>query len=219
MKQNAAMRLFAASTLFFAASLCLAPLTAQTGGPGAPAGADAIRTDPAYRLNIDDVIAISVYGEPELGTAQKIDTDGEVRLALIGDIRLAGKSVREAERYLEQLYIERKLLRRPLVTISVQAYSPRDIMILGAVRSPGNIQLPPSRTSIDIVEFITQVGGFTPTARGDAVRITRPGPDGKEITFEINVEAMITGRGRTADTPREFALFPGDRLFVRERVF
>lgn len=212
------MRFFATSLLLAAASFGLSPLAAQTTTAPTPA-ADAPRTDPAYRLNPNDVIAINVYGEPELATAQKIDSDGEVRLALLGDIRLAGRSVREAERYLEQLYIERKLLRRPLVTISVQAYSPRDIMILGAVRSPGNIQLPPSRTSIDIVEFITQVGGFTPTARGDAVRITRTGPDGKETTVEVNVEAMITGRGRTADTPREFPLFPGDRLFVRDRIF
>lgn len=192
-------------------------VAAQSAGePTAPDPA-ASKTDPAYKLIVGDLVAIAIFGEGELSIAQKIDTQGRVRLALVGDIELAGRSVREAERLIEQRYVEQRILRKPMVNISVQAYAVRDIAILGAVRAPGKMAFPPEKSALDITDVVTRAGGFLPTAKSDAVKITRTDTQGRETTIELDVESMLTRRG--TGTPKTYLIYPGDRIWVPERLF
>ena len=191
-----------------------------SSAPVSPAQADATpQTDPSYRLIVGDQIAVSIYGEADLTVSQKIDFQGKVRLALVGDIVLSGKSVREAETLVEQLYVERRILKKPMVSLIVQAYSVRDISILGAVRGPGKMSFPPEKSTLDITDVVTRAGGFLPTAKSDAVKITRVDAGGRETTIELNVEAMLTRRGANSSTPKEYPILPGDRIWVPERLF
>jgi polysaccharide export outer membrane protein len=138
---------------------------------------------------------------------------------MIGEIKLSGLSVREAEQALENLYRERELLKRPLVTLHVSNYALREVSVLGAVRSPGNFQFPKETVSLDIADLITRLGGFTATAKSDAVSVIRRKPDGKEEVTTVDVERMISGRRRGDSTRRDFAVYPGDRIWVPERLF
>ena len=213
------LRLLLALLLAAAAGLparAQSPAAAPAPAPTAPTGEV---PDPAYKFVNGDLVAINVYGESDLSLAQKIDSRGRIRLALVGDIELAGRSVRESETLIERLYVDRRILKDPMVNIAVQSYAVRDISILGAVRGPGKMAFPPEKSSLDITDVITRAGGFLPTARSDAVRIIRLGADGRETTHEINVEAMLTRRGAGPDTPKEFAILPGDRIWIPERLF
>ena len=91
--------------------------------------------------------------------------------------------------------------------------------MLGAVRSPGNFQFPKEPTSLDIADLITRLGGFSPTAKSDAVSVIRRKPDGTEEVTTVDVERMISGRRRGDSSRREFAVYPGDRIWVPERLF
>lgn len=176
-------------------------------------------TDPSYRLAPGDSVTVNVYAEPEMSASQRLDTTGILRLPMIGEIKLGGLSVREAEKTLEKLYRDRELLKGPLVSISVSNYALREVSVLGAVRSPGNFQFPKETTSLDIADLITRLGGFTPTAKSDAVSVIRRKPDGREEVTTVDVERMISGRRRGDSSRREFAVFPGDRIWVPERLF
>ena len=176
-------------------------------------------TDPAYKLIVGDLVAISIFGESELSIAQKLDTQGRIRLALVGDIELAGCSVREAEHLIEQLYTDRRILKKPMVNISVQAYAVRDIAILGAVRAPGKMAFPPEKSFLDITDVVTRAGGFLPTAKSDSVKITRVDTKGRETTVEVDVESMLSRRGSSIGIPKGYLIYPGDRIWVPERLF
>lgn len=176
-------------------------------------------TDPSYRLTVGDSVAVNVYGEPEMSASQRLDSTGILRLPMVGEIKLGGMSVREAEESLEKIYQQRELLKMPLVTIAVSNYALREVSVLGAVRSPGNFQFPIETTSLDIADLITRLGGFTPTAKSDAVSVIRRKPDGKEEVTTVDVERMISGRRRGDSSRRDFAVFPGDRIWVPERLF
>ena len=193
-------------------------ILAQSADSTAPSNATP-QTDPSYKLIVGDQISVGVYGESDLSVSQKIDSRGRVRLALVGDLVLTGKSVREAETLIEQLYVEGRILKKPMVSISVQSYAVRDISILGAVRGPGKMSFPPEKSTLDITDVVTRAGGFLPTAKSDAVKITRVDAAGRETTVELNVEAMLTRRGANANTPKEYPIFPGDRIWVAERLF
>jgi protein involved in polysaccharide export with SLBB domain len=176
-------------------------------------------TDPSYRLSVGDSVAVSVYGEPEMSASQRLDSTGKLRLPLIGEIKLTTLSVREAEDALEKLYRERELLKSPLVTLVVSNYALREVSVLGAVRSPGNFQFPKETTNLDIADLITRLGGFTPTAKADSVSVIRRKPDGKEEVTTVDVERMISGRRRGDNSRKDFAVYPGDRIWVPERLF
>ncbi|ACB76521.1 polysaccharide biosynthesis/export family protein [Opitutus terrae] len=208
-------RLLAPALLLFAtASAQLEP----PPGPAAPMPA-ANDTDPSYRLAAGDSLSVNLYGEPDMSASQRLDNNGVLRLPMIGEVKLGGLTVREAEATLEKLYQSRELLKKPLVTINVSNYALREVSVLGAVRSPGNFQFPKETTSLDIADLITRLGGFTPTAKSDAVSVIRRKPDGTEEVTTVDVERMISGRRRGDSTRREFAVFPGDRIWVPERLF
>jgi polysaccharide biosynthesis/export protein len=205
--------------LFLAAMCCAAPVFSEPAAP-APASASApAATDPNYRLSAGDTVTVAIYDEPELAATQTIDRSGEVRLPLIGGIILTGKSVREAERLLEETYRKREFLKTPVVNVVVTSYFPREVSVLGAVRSPGTVLFPRDATSLDIVDVITRVGGFIPVSKSDAVTLTRRSEDGKETVTVVNLEDAIGGRRKAGRDRADVLVYPGDRIWVPERLF
>jgi protein involved in polysaccharide export with SLBB domain len=184
-----------------------------------PVSAQVAATDPGYHLIVGDTIAVSVYGEPDLSVTQTIGRSGEVRLPLLGEIILTGKTVREAVHFLENTYQERQFLRTPVVDLVVTAYFPREVSVLGAVRTPGTVVFPRDVTSLDIVEVITRVGGFLAISKSDAVTITHRGADGKETVKTVDLENTISGRRQAGRERADLAIYPGDRIWVPERLF
>lgn len=172
-----------------------------------------------YRLGKLDQIQITIFDEPDLSVAQRISGEGTVRIPLIGELKLKGLPIRKAEGLIENAYVENQILKNPIVSIRVIDYAPKEISILGAVGSPGKLPFPTEMTSLDIVDVISKVGGFSKVARADSVRITRIGEDGREIIFTVNVESMITGRGKRSGEPTRVPVYPGDVIWVPERLF
>jgi polysaccharide export outer membrane protein len=165
-----------------------------------------------------DAVSIQVFGEPDLSKEQRIDGEGNIRMGLIGTIGIAGLTLREAEAKMQQVYVEKRYLRDPQISIQVTEYAPRYVSVLGKVNKPGRVQLEQESNGIRLVDAISAVGGFSGIAKADAVRITRTGANGEETTVVIDAEALINGRN--TDTPEEFeSLLPGDVVFVPERLF
>jgi polysaccharide export outer membrane protein len=175
--------------------------------------------DPTYRLNLGDHVAVSLFGEADLNAQQMIDRNGLVRLPLIGEVLLAGRTVREAESLIETTYQKEEILKAPQATLTMVAYAPREVTLLGAVRAPGTFQFPPDTVSLDIRDVISRQGGFTPVAKGDSVAVTRRQANGKEETTVVNVDRMMYGRSRKRENVEVFLVYPGDRIYIPERLF
>ncbi len=184
------------------------------------ATAVSLATDPSYRLSVGDQIAVTIYDEPELASNELIDNAGVAKLALIKDTKLAGLTVRDAEKAIAALYMERQILKKPDVKLVVVSFAPREVILFGEVRNPGGLAFPRDLTSMDIVEVITRAGGFTVRAKGNAVTVMRKSADGsKETSTVVNVEAMMGVRSGSEQRRLEFPIYPGDRLIVGERYF
>ena len=196
--------------------LCL--LAAATAA-AEPATSPPPAADPSYHLSAGDTIAMTVYGEAELAATQTIGRGGEVRLPLIGEVVLAGQTVRDAERLLETTYQKRQFLKAPVVNLVVAAYFPREVSVLGAVRAPGTVVFPRDATSLDIVEVITRCGGFLPISKAEAVTISRRLPDGHDRVIIVDLDNVMSGRRKAGRDRADQAVFPGDRVWVPERLF
>lgn len=216
--KNAARRL--APLIVFALAGPVLPITAaeaEEAGEANPEDAEVQEVSPNYRLRPLDLIRVTVLRESDLTTSVRIDANGEVDLPLVGAIRLGGLTRTDAQRKVEKTYIEERFLKRPQVTIFIEEYSPREISILGQVRSPGKYPLP-TESSLSVVEAITRAGGLTDVARGSDVRLTRLGEDGEEVMHRVNVDATLRGRGRGSDAGK-MEVEAGDVIFVPESLF
>jgi len=189
---------------------------AQSGNNAGPAGGDAGVTDPAYQLVRGDEVYVNVYNENDLSIDQKIDSRGIIRLPYLGEVTVSGQTVREAEKNLEKLLVEKKLLRKPMVNITVRDYASHEVSVIGAVNGAGRFRMPKEKSSMEILDLITSMGGFRVTAKSDEVKVTRTLDSGEEKTFTVDVEAMIKGK---ANAQRSFLIYPGDRIFVPERLW
>jgi polysaccharide export outer membrane protein len=172
----------------------------------------------SYVLRKLDVVSIQVFGEPDLNKVQRIDGSGNIRMGLIGTVKIVGLTLREAESVLQQEYVSQRFLRDPQVSLQVDEYAAQYVSVLGQVEKPGRVQMEDESTGMRLVDAISAVGGFTGIAKGDAVRITRVNEDNTETTITVDAEALINGR--EASIPQTFLnLQPGDIVFVPERLF
>ncbi len=172
-----------------------------------------------YRIRVTDQLRISVFQEDDLSTVCRVDSKGTVNLPLVGEIRVFGQTLSEAERTIETSYKDGRYLRKPEVTVAVESYAPREVSIQGQVKNPGRYPLP-VETSMSVLDLVTRAGGFTDTALGTGVRITRILPDGTTKVITLDVESLIKGKSDTKNTGENSALIlePDDIVYVPERI-
>lgn len=191
------------------------------GGAWAQSPAPAVAAEKKfvpYRITRGDILSISVLGEADLTVGQKrVESTGTINLAYVGDVRLVGLTLKEAQELLQKAYIDGRVLRSPTINVVVDQYAPRVVRISGMVNQQGPIELPPDG-EMTIAELISKAGGFRETARGTAVRVTRTLPDGTTRTEELDVESAIKGKQRRTTGQGAFLLEPGDVVYVPEKV-
>jgi polysaccharide biosynthesis/export protein len=171
----------------------------------------------AYTITLTDLLRIDIYQEEDLRTMSRVDAKGNLNLPLVGEVRVVGMTVSEAQKAVENAYRDGRFLRSPQVTINIEAYASREVSIQGQVRSPGRYPLP-IETTMTVLELVTKSGGFTDTAKGTAVNITRVSPDGKKQVFTIDVDSLIKGKNRANTNDNSLTLQPGDIVYVPERI-
>jgi polysaccharide export outer membrane protein len=227
---QAACLLFANVSLFAAPPVLPAPVThsapaSAAGGfrsdnsntPVAPAvpadrpGEASIPTLMAgegdYVLASGDTLDLMVYKEPDLNMRSKISRDGRVQLPLLGEVAVAGKTVREAQDYIRTL-LNADYLVDPQVYLNIASYTQRKITLIGQVVRPGSYELQ-GNESLGILEAIGMAGGFTRIADSKNVTIKRI-VGGKPDTIKINTKRLEDANGGS------FEVLPGDIITVGE---
>lgn len=172
----------------------------------------------AYRISPADKLSIAVIGEPELNVANKrVDSAGNVNLAHVQDVRVAGLTVAEAQTAVENAYKDARILRNPQVSINIEEYSPREVSISGMIKQPGKYSLPPE-TILTLKDIVLRAGGFQDTANGSKVRVSRTNPDGTTKIFVKDIDSVIRSRESKNSADGAFPLEPGDLIYVPEKI-
>lgn len=169
-----------------------------------------------YRLTITDQVRVSIFQEDDLQVLTRVDARGNINLKLVGDLHVAGMTVDEAQKAIENAYRDGRFLRNPQATLLVETYANREVSIQGQVKVPGRYQLPVEAT-FSVVELVTKAGGLTDIAKGTAVVVTRVKPDGTKVTYTLDVDSAIRGKKSSGNTA-PFLLEPGDIVYVPERI-
>ena len=164
-----------------------------------------------YATNIlteADVVSVEFRYSTNYNTVQKISLDGTLNLVEAGRVKAAGKSLKQLEADITELYKGKVTDDPVLVKISSTAGS---VYVSGAVTRPGRVLMERPMT---VMEALVEAGGYDPyRAKLSSVVVLRV-EDGQQKTYKINVNRMLEGK---EDAP--FYLKPFDVLQVPTKTF
>ncbi len=119
-------------------------------------------------LKSGDNIIIHLRSIPvPLEIKEVIDGWGEVTLPHIGEIKIAGKTVSEAERLIETSYIEASIYKKINVIVVAEA---EVYFVRGEVTRRGKYSL---SGTVTLQQAISEAGGFTPFANLKKIKVMR----------------------------------------------
>lgn len=152
---------------------------------------------PAYKLGPGDKVRVTVFNEKDLSGDFDVSDQGYIALPLIGQVKVAGKTISEVEATVTQKY-GRDYLVDPHVTVEVLNYRP--FFILGEVKTPGSY---PYVSGMTVINAVALAGGYTPRANKD------------RIVIKHGNEPNAPEQKVQEDSP----VLPGDIIRVPERFF
>jgi protein involved in polysaccharide export with SLBB domain len=195
MQGTAASQSAATSTSRSAAS---APVS--SAGVSAPAG---------YTLTAGDQVAVEVFGEDDLRTSGRLNSEGNLTVPLLGSIHLAGLTPTQAASRVTELY-SRDYLVNPKINVTLVSYGSRRFTILGQIGHPGIFEMSPD--GIDLLEAVAMAGGYTRIAAPERITVRRHTASGDQI-IKVNAKRFTKGKGGG------FRVEPGDTITVGESIF
>ena len=150
-----------------------------------------------YTLDAGDRLRIVVFGQDGITNSYIVDAGGKVNLPLIGAVTARGLTNQQLAGAIAAR-LKQGFVREPHVSVEVETYRP--FFILGEVTTPGQY---PYVADMTVETAIAIAGGFAPRAFKKTVEVTRKA-GGQQIRTEV---------------PLDYALRPGDTIFVKERWF
>lgn len=205
----AALPAFAAQegqkTIISDVSTQLAENTAQKGAAGTKEQIKLSRRNNRYRLSDGDMLDLDFPFTPEFNQTITVLPDGYVSLRGIGSLHVAGDTVPELRHSLQQVYT--KILRNPVITVTLKDFEKPYFIVGGQVRNPGKFDL---RGDTTVMQAVAIAGGFTDNAKHSQVLLIRRVSNNWAEVRKLNLKGMLQGK----DLAEDLHLRPGDMLFV-----
>jgi polysaccharide export outer membrane protein len=173
-----------------------------------------------YLIGNGDILTIVVWDHPELSAAAMsgttiiadgssaagfaVDHEGLVQFPHVGKLKLAGLTQQQAR----NLLIDKlaRVLKKPDLTLRVQAYRSQRIYIDGEVKLPGTQAI--NDIPMTLLEALNRAGGFSASGDQSQIRINRKG-----ITYPVDLPQLV----RRGINPASILLNDGDVLRVISR--
>lgn len=159
----------------------------------------------AYRIGASDVLSISVWQNPSLNTTATVRFDGRISMPLAGEIVAAGLTPTEVAAEISERL--REFIRNPQVTVTVDEFHSRQVVVLGAVSRPG---IYPLQGPMKLLELLTVSGVNLQEINLGSIRVIRS-----------NGQTLIVDLGKflfQGDPTQNVELRAGDNVFVPARA-
>lgn len=166
-----------------------------------------------YRIGVDDVVAVNVWGNEKLSVQVTVRPDGKITMPLLGDISVASRTAEEVAAIItEEL---KKDIRNPNVTVTLASLQSKEylrrVRVTGAVGNPASLTY---RQGMTVLDAVLEAGGLGQFAAGNRAVLIRK-HDGKTVSVPVRLEDMLV-RGKVDGN---HILVPGDIISVPERFF
>jgi polysaccharide export outer membrane protein len=196
-------------------TVLLGMIAAISSAQRLPSAPEAGSNLPARAIAPNDLLAVTVYGAPELSRTVRVDAGGWIRLPMLKErIEVRDAWPAEVEGRLVAAFVEERVLVEPVVTVTIAEYGSRAVSVAGAVRRPLTFRI---YEKITLLEALARAEGLSGDA-GNEILITRPADSGgKSVAERVAVRELI----ELANPEADVALEGGEEVRVLEagRVF
>ncbi len=148
---------------------------------------------------------MTVFGEPELSQAYRVDDGGAIAFPLIGRVIAGGLTIQAFQERL-RTQLAAGYIRNPQIRVDIDQFRSQSVMVVGEVRSAGKI--PMTGPSMTLLEALVAAGSPTPAASNEIIvrhRAVEPGGEGEEV--RVNRRDLELGK-------KDVALRDGDIINV-----
>ena len=161
---------------------------ASSAGAGRPIGTLAsLGAD--YRLGPNDLMDVEVFGVPDLKRTVRVNSSGQVSLALVGNVLLAGLSAQQAETVIADKYAE-KFLQNPQISVFIKEFTTQRITIEGAVARPG---IYPVTGQVSLLRALALAGGGAAYSDLSDIMVFRVAQNGAKTTQTHDLDKIRAG--------------------------
>lgn len=108
-----------------------------------------------------DLVQMDVMDTPEMEQQVRVTDAGNIPLAYIGNVHVAGETPAQAASVVETVLVHKKVMLHPQVNLRIVEYATQNVSILGEVRNPGTY---PITTPQSILKVLSLAGGLMPDA-------------------------------------------------------
>ena len=179
--------------------------------PSATAAFDLVDT---YRIGVDDIVLVSVWGNDKLSIQVPVRPDGRISVPLVGDIDAGGKTPEAVSRSIEAAlsdYVRDPKVSVILIELRSHEFISR-VRVTGAVRSPISVSF---RQGMTVLDLVLLAGGLNEFAAPGRARLYRRGGSAGQQVLEVSLDDILDN----GQLETNFSLLPGDVLTVPERLF
>jgi polysaccharide biosynthesis/export protein len=169
-----------------------------------------MRDQSAIAIGPGDLLDLSVFDVPELVLKVRVDVNGCVSLAFLGDMKLAGMTVGNAQRLIARELVARQLVKDPQVSIFIEEFATQGITVYGEVNAPG---IYPLMGPHHLYDVISAAGGLT-LKSGRTVTVLRAGQSDRPEVVALTTVNAGESPIHSALEPANVAIYPGDTIVV-----
>jgi polysaccharide export outer membrane protein len=158
-----------------------------------------------YRIGPGDILRVNVWQNQELSSRVTVRPDGAITLPLIDEVRVAGKTVAEANQEIGERY-RRFIAAENHVTVSVEEIHSYRVYVLGRVAHPGEFE---QRTPVNVMQALALAGGPLRLADTARIAVLHREPNGATRRYLVSYDDVQNGR-----LEMNFTLATGDTVVV-----
>jgi polysaccharide export outer membrane protein len=157
-----------------------------------------------YVIGEQDVLAITVWKEPELSGVVVVRPDGIITVPLVNEVKVVGLTPEQLQALLTEKL--KPFVNVPQVTVTVRQINSRNVYLIGQAAREGAF---PINSSTTILQLIAQAGGLRDFAKRKGIYVIRKLGE-KQIRYSFNYDDVIRGK----NTKQNIVLQPGDLVVV-----
>jgi polysaccharide export outer membrane protein len=160
---------------------------------------------PRYQLRSGDAFELSFQFSPEFDQTVSVQPDGFITLRGVGEMNVAGLTVPELKKRLEDEY--GAFLNKPEIFVVLRDFDKPYFIATGMVARPGKYEL---RGDVTVIEGIAMAGGLNEKSKHSQVVLFRKASNDWFEAKVLNVKEMLASK----DLSEDLHLKPGDIVYV-----
>jgi polysaccharide export outer membrane protein len=138
----------------------------------------------AYTIGAGDILSISVWKNADLTRVIQVLPDGMISFPLIGEIKVAGTTVAQLKKNLQDKLTP--FVPDPEISVEVQRVNSMIVYVIGRINRPGHFELV---GNMNVLQALAMAGGLTPFAKRDEIKVLRKEMD-KTVEYVFDYDAV-----------------------------